>query len=424
MNRKNILFAGLLSIVILSPLIAGCSKNEEKPEYDTVKITRGDIRVTIPAEGSIVPESSVQLQSEIGGMVKAVHFDVGEPVQEGDLVIELRDDDYRMGVQRAESRVAEARAYLKSLEDKPGKLEVVSAQNRLHEAEQKLDFETANMTRVKELHKAGFRSDAQLDSSNYDYDSALQQMDAAKDYLAELMEGATDQEIAAARSQLDTAVAELNIAKKDLSKTLIYAPLSGLVITKTVEPGDAVSPGTAQGGTSLMRIADNSTLYFEGTIDETDIRLVSVGQKAEIKVDAIKDKMFEGIISSIAPAAQTDNQGGGHVVFPIKVEIQGGPEEKNELRTGMRADAVIELSRVDNVLLAPLFSVKYFEDKEVVYTPPISEEGEAKRISVTTGADDGKMIEIKEGLKEGQEIFENYFPEATHNVKGKKKKKA
>ncbi len=407
--KSGFVFA-VIAVTLLT--VSGCGKKQPTPQYTTVKVKRGVILQEITAAGTIVPERQIAIQSERGGLVKAVHVNVGDTVAEGQLIIELHDEELKMQVMRAETAVDELRANLQQVKDQPRKLDLITAQNRLDEAASKTEHARLALERIKSLFDQGFRSKAQFEQSKLESDLAQQEYNSAMDYVAELKKGATKQELVAAQSKLENAKAELQIAKEALAKSYIYAPMSGVVLRRQVEVGDAISPGTAQGGTSMLEIADSKTLYFEGDLDETDAARVEVGMKAKIKVDALPDRKFTGKVTRLAPAAETSSQSSymsndKSVVFPMKVEITG---DKSGLMTGMRADAKIQIGQVKNALLIPLLSVKYEQDREGVYIPPEKKETKPVFIPITTGIDDGNMIVVKNGLKKGRTICRSYTP--------------
>ncbi|MFA6449663.1 MAG: efflux RND transporter periplasmic adaptor subunit [bacterium] len=411
--------------MLIAGMAFGCGKKTPPPQFTKVKVKRGEIMQQITAAGTIVPERQVAIQSERGGLVKAIHVNVGDAVKEGQLIIELRDEELKMQVMRAEAAVAEYRAMLQQLKDQPRKLDLITAQGRLDDARRKAEHARLTLDRMKTLHEQGYRSDALLEQSQLEFELAQQEYKSAQDYIAELKKGALKQELEAAQSKLENAQAELQISKESLSKSYIYAPISGTVIRRKIEVGDAISPGTSQGGTSMLEIADAGTLYFEGNLDETDAARARVGMPANIKVDALPDRKFKGDVIRIAPAAESGAQmnymsNDKNVVFPVKVEITG---DKKGLLTGMRADAGIEIKRHKNVLLVPLLSVKYENDKEGVYLPPKKKGKKAEKprfVPIETGIDDGKFIIVKKGLKEGQEICENYTPAPPESAQGNK----
>jgi multidrug resistance efflux pump len=417
---KTSTLSGRIKLIIIVALAAaaviaggGCRKKATPPAFTTMKVKNGTIIQEIPAAGTIVPERRVNIQSERGGIVNAVRVKAGDPVKKGQPIIELRDEELKMQVMRAETQVSQYTARLQELKDQPKKLDLITAESRVEEARRKAEHAKQSLDRTTGLHEQGYRSDAELDQAELDSELADQEYKTARDYLEELKKGATAQEIEAARSELKNAETELQIAKESLSKAYIYAPISGIVLRKKVEVGDAVSPGTSQGGTSLLEIADVGTLYFEGNLDQTDAASIHVGQPAAIKVDALPNRKFTGRVTRVAPAAEAGGSSAyrfsneNTVSFPVKVEITGG---KSGLMTGMRADVKIEVKRFKHVLLIPLLAVKYENDSEGVFLPPKAKGGTPVFTRIKTGIDDGKSIVVEKGLKAGQEICGNYSP--------------
>ena len=195
--------------------------------------------------------------------------------------------------------------------------------------------------------------------------------------------------------------ANLTQLEEQLSYTDIVSPIDGIVLSRDVEMGDAVSSILVLGSsaTLVMTLGDTSEVYVKGKVDESDIGKVYLGQPARIKVESFKDKTFTGKVTKISPmGVEKDNV----TTFEVRVSIQnpGG-----ELKAEMTANAEIILEEHKNVLQIPEGAILYDKDKKasVEIPDPKGKDGKDK-IAVNIGISNGAKTEVLSGLKEGQEV--------------------
>jgi HlyD family secretion protein len=207
--------------------------------------------------------------------------------------------------------------------------------------------------------------------------------------------------IAQSRAQVAEDQANLKQLEEQLSYTDIISPIDGIVLSRDVEMGDAVSSILVLGSsaTLVMTLGDTSEVYVKGKVDESDIGRVYLGQPARIKVESFKDKTFTGKVTKISPmGVEKDNV----TTFEVRVSIQnpGG-----ELKAEMTANAEIILEEHKNVLQIPEGAILYDKDKKasVEIPDPKGKEGKDK-IAVNIGISNGAKTEVLSGLKEGEQV--------------------
>ena len=189
--------------------------------------------------------------------------------------------------------------------------------------------------------------------------------------------------------------------KSRLSYTTIVAPIDGIVLSRDVDIGDAVSSilVLGSGATLVMTLGDTSEVYVKGKVDESDIGKVYLGQPARIRVETFKDKTFTGHVTKIAPmGVEKDNV----TTFEVRVSINnpGG-----ELKAEMTANAEIILDEHHNVLMIPESSIMYDKDKKAsVEVPDPGAKDGMRKVPVTIGISNGVKTELLSGLKQGQEV--------------------
>jgi HlyD family secretion protein len=246
------------------------------------------------------------------------------------------------------------------------------------------------------MAKDGVVSASALDDAEKNYEMALNKQNVSKAQVTVLKA-----KIAQSKAQVAQDRANLTQLEEQLSYTDIVSPIDGIVLSRDVEMGDAVSSILVLGSsaTLVMTLGDTSEVYVKGKVDESDIGKVYLGQPARIKVESFKDKTFTGKVTKISPmGVEKDNV----TTFEVRVSIQnpGG-----ELKAEMTANAEIILEEHKNVLQIPEGAILYDKDKKasVEIPDPKGKEGKDK-IAVNIGISNGAKTEVLSGLKEGQEV--------------------
>jgi HlyD family secretion protein len=204
-----------------------------------------------------------------------------------------------------------------------------------------------------------------------------------------------------ARAQVQQAQAGLQQLEEQLGYTTIVAPMDGVILSRDVEIGDAVSSILVLGSTAtlVMTEGDTTQVYVDGKVDEADIAHVYLNQPARIKVESFRDRVFQGKVTKISPmGVEKDNV----TTFEVRVSIDnpGG-----ELKANMTANAEILLDEHKGVLMVPENAVIYDNQKKASVEIPDKKQKEGKRkVPVTVGLSNGAVTEILSGLKEGDPV--------------------
>jgi HlyD family secretion protein len=250
--------------------------------------------------------------------------------------------------------------------------------------------------RAVEMAKDGVVSDSALDDAQKNYQMALNKQNVAKAEVTVLKA-----KIAQSQAEMVRDQANLKQLDEQLSYTDIVSPIDGIVLSRDVEMGDAVSSILVLGSsaTLVMTLGDTSEVYVKGKVDESDIGKVYLGQPARIKVESFKDKTFNGKVTKISPmGVEKDNV----TTFEVRVSINnpGG-----ELKAEMTANAEIILEEHKNVLQIPEGAIIYDKDKKasVEIPDPKAKDGKTK-VAVNIGISNGAKTEVLSGLKEGDQV--------------------
>src|SRR4030095_2511475 len=314
----------ILITVIMMFFIYGCGNGHESN--------------SITASGTI-ESVNVTVSSKSTGPVRKLNFKEGDRVKKGDVLIEIGHDLLDIQLRQAEAGVDLAYAQLRLLKSGARKEDIKQSEDLLKQAKINLDLAKQDKERANELFKQDAMTEKLNDEANARYDLAVTQYNSARENLAKVKSIIRPEEIESADANLKKAVSAVDFLKQTIEDCKVFAPVDGFVSKKFVEEGESTVPGA-----SLLRISNLETVNLVIYISETDLSKVKLGQNAEIKIDAFKDKTYTGKIIFISPEAeftpkniQTPDER-TKLVFAVKIEI---PNPQFELKPGLPADAKI-----------------------------------------------------------------------------------
>jgi HlyD family secretion protein len=204
-----------------------------------------------------------------------------------------------------------------------------------------------------------------------------------------------------AEAQVQSAQASLDQLNEQLSYTTLVSPMDGVVLSRDVEIGDAVSSILVLGSTAtlVMTLGDTTQVYVQGKVDEADIGSVYLSQPARIRVESFPNKTFNGKVTKIAPlGVEKDNV----TTFEVRVSIDN---PTGELKANMTANAEILITEHKNALTVPEQALVYDNQKNAsVFVPDSKQKDGQRKIPVKAGISNGSKTEILDGLKEGDTV--------------------
>lgn len=353
-------------------------------------VEKGDIARSVVATGKIEPLAKVEVKSKASGIVKQIFVHYSDWVKQGQVLVELDKEDLQ-------ARVREAKAALMAAEASQEAALATFERNKVEAEGPDVPFLKSNVERAQNLKRQGLIAQAVLEDSEKAYQLALnRQMTALRNVAV------SRADIARAKAQAAQAQAALDRAEEDLRNSTIVSPMDGIVLSRDVEVGDAVSSILVLGSeaTKIMTLGDVSNVYVLGKVDEADIGKVYLTQPARIVVESFKDKKFNGKVTKISPlGVEKDNV----TTFEVRVSIHN---PSGELKANMSANAEIILEEKKGVLLVPEAAVIYDKQRAAsLETPdPASEKGR-RSVPVKLGISNGVKTELVAGLKEGAKII-------------------
>ena len=390
-RKKIILVSGGLAagVILLLILVAAKSGGTIIDKSKIGDVKRETLAKNVVATGKITPIVQTVVKSKASGIVKKWYKDAGQPVKAGEVLVELDKEEILTHVHQAEADLQAAEASRSAAQADVGRA-TVDAEGP------DVPLLKRNYERAQQMAKEGVFSQSQLEDAQRNYELALNKQNVARANLI-VAKAKLTQEIA----NVAKAKAALEQNRQEYQYSTIVAPIDGIVLSRDVEVGDAVSSILVMGSaaTQVMTIGDIHEVYVLGKVDESDIGSVTMNQPARIKVESFKDKTFNGRVTKIAPmGVEKDNV----TTFEVRVSIDnpGG-----ELKTTMTANAEIILEEHPNVLTVPEAAIIYDKDKNafVEVVDPKAKEGKRK-ISIAAGISNGSKTEVLSGLKENEQV--------------------
>lgn len=415
----------LLIIFAVVGKSAGWIGKEEGIKISVAKAERKTIIETVSANGKIQPEVEVKISSDVSGEITEMYIKEGDSVLAGRLLARIDPELYQSALDRAEANLNSSKASL------------ANAKARLLQSEAKYTEVEQQYSRNKKMHDQKLISDGEFQTSQSTYTSAKADIEAAK------------QTVIGAEFTVKTQVAGLKEAQKNLSRTEIFAPVSGIVSKLNVEKGERVVGTSQMAGTEMMRIANLNDMEVSVDVNENDIVKVSIGDTCEVEVDAYNNRKFKGMVTEIANSATTSTATTSDQVtnFIVKIRILRSSYEdlakafgnkRAVFRPGMSASVEVQTERVENILVLPIEAVttrgkndldtiqkqtsrhsakaeKSKEEIEVVFIC-----GSNNKLSirqVTTGIQDDKFIYIREGISENEEVASGPYSAVSRTLK-------
>ena len=391
-RRKRIIYGSIVAVLVLvvaGVLIAATSGGTKIDQSKLARVDKGDLAKSVVATGKIEPITKVEIKSKASGIVKKLYVDYGDKIKKGQMLAELDRDEIQARVDQARAQLEASSASLSG--------------TRADLERAKVDAEGPDVPmlkraydRAKGMAKEGVVSASALDDAEKNYVMSVNKQNVSKAQLQVLQA-----KIGQAEGQVAQDRANLKQLAEQLSYTTIESPIDGIVLSRDVEIGDAVSSILVLGSsaTLVMTLGDTSEVYVKGKVDESDIGKVYLGQPARIKVESFKDKTFTGKVTKISPmGVEKDNV----TTFEVRVSINN-PE--GVLKAMMTANAEIILEEHKNVLQIPEGSIIYDKDKKASVEVPESKAKDGKKkVGVNIGISNGAKTELLSGLKEGDQV--------------------
>jgi HlyD family secretion protein len=404
----------VLWLVLVAIVGVGIYLAERGPDPIVITTEKAEVRdltQLVSATGKIRPEVEVKISPEVAGEIIEMPVIVGQSVRKGDLLIRIKPNNYIARVKQTEASLSAAQAD--------------SLQRKVQMLNDQLDLRRAQELFAKKL----------LSETEYKAAETKSEVSAAS--------------YASSLHQIDVAKSNLDQNEDLLSKCVIYSPMDGVISVLSSEIGERVVATGDFAGTEVMRVANFGSMEVRIDVNENDVVNVEVGETARIKVDAYPGRLLTGTVKQIASTATVKNEGTQQEVtnFEVRIQVANPPVQ---LRPGMSANVDIETQTAHQVVTAPIQSVtvrskesgktaeQLKQDREKQTGVNLSElerqtrkelqrvvflkQGDMVRlIPVQTGIADNNFIEIRSGIKEGDEIVSGSYAAISKDLKDRSK---
>lgn len=398
-NKKIRWIVIIISLLVVSGVaIFELTGNKKEKRVVTEKAISRTIYETVSASGKVQPELELAISPDVSGEITQLFVHEGDSVIKGQLLARINPDLYTSDLDRTQA----------SLEN--NKAGYQSARSRIVQAEARLKQLESEHKRNKILFEQKVISQTEWENIQSSYTQATAELDAAKLNLRGL-------EYTVKGSQ-----ALVSQSEKQLGRTQVFSPISGIVTRKLKNKGERVV-GTANfAGTDMLKIADLNSMLVVINVNENDIARINIGDSASVEVDAYRNRKFRGVVTEIGNSAVIQGLSADQVTnFEVKVRIIResytdliSVRRRYPFRPGMSASVIIYTNKVENCVSVPIRAVTLRDtthhDSKSVNTEPREvifyvEKGVAKIRVVKTGIQDDEYIEIAEGVTQDMEVI-------------------
>ncbi len=408
-KTKTLIIALEFTLILLSGVVSGCSGKKPVSTDDvltpvtTISVKSEQISMTKTFSGKVNADTEVSVASKVAGRLERVNYDVGDNVRVGDILFSLDKVNVINNISLLESQLKSAKAIINNAEiglqaaiGSQSQTSITQSETALKSAEINFRDAEKSYNDIKALYSAGAVSKEQYDRTKSVFRQAELAYEATQKTHYLLINKVLDQNISIAQNQLNQAMASegvLNAQLADARKMLVdmdvVSPINGVVAFSSAKQGELVAAGVP-----LLIVTDINELFVNISISEKLVNSINVGQKTKIIIKTIGEELFEGIVSSISPVANTETS-----TYPIKVAIK---RKDVGIKPGMYAEVIFEIEKIDNAIIVPRRSIEVDGEERFIF---VVDQDIVKRIPIITGIDNGEQIEIKEGLNVGQEII-------------------
>lgn len=397
-SAKKPIIITVIIVIVLGAIIGGVlsQRGNDVVPVTVAKVEKRTITQTVSAIGIIQPETEIKISSETSGEIIFIGVQEGDTVHKGELLVRIKPDIVQTQLEQFKAAADAAKMDIAVRKAEKNRLEL-------------------ELKRTTELYEKEFSSKRELETAQASYEQAQSA------YQASL-------------ARYEQALASFQQIERRMERTVIKAPISGIVTRLTVEEGEKVVGTEMMQGTEIMRVSDLNVMNAVVKVDENDIVLVSIGDSTNIEIDAFPERIFKGKVFEIGHSAIVNQLGTQDQVTEFQVKIRLVDTDP-KLRPGMSCNVEIETETKENTLSVPLMAVtvrsenfekspdvregeggvrkkKDEEEKEVKRPPSVvflKKADSVDMVKVETGISDDGFIEITKGLEEGQTIVKGSF---------------
>lgn len=404
MKRFGIIILLLLCLVLTG--VTGCSAGGDEVNQQLVKVTRGDLVVSVSGSGNVEVSNEAELAFGSGGKVAEIYVQEGDTVGEGAALAKLDTVALELAVSQAKLTLAQANVSLETARFNLDRMEdVQEIRDDIEDAEYELKvtkvmlkqaLQSEDSTAISYWTTQVANAEVMLAEAQQDLAELLGETEYASLVVDEII--IKNRQVEAAEETVAVAEQSLQQAQKQLDEATITAPFEGMIAAINAEEGDIV-PSPTLSSQVIIHLIDPATMELTVDVDEIDIAGVKPGQEAIVSIDALSELEITGRVATVSPLPKEIS---GLVLYEVKISFEVPAD--SGIMTGMSADADIVLDKRTNVLLVPDRAVKLDSQGNTVVEVSIVG-GPSEERQVTIGISDGFETEIVDGLDEGAVVI-------------------
>jgi RND family efflux transporter MFP subunit len=404
-----------LAIIAVAALLAACGSRSANTntnastqpttvDVKTAQAVTKQIPTYFEATGNLASDAQTDVAPSIAGKVVEVNFDVGSYVTKGSVMLRLDDRDARIRVEQAQAQVEQQRKAVEQaianlrqtqvrLGIKDGETFAIEDFSQVKTVRANLVLAEKELTRAERLYATGDVSRQILEQRRSQRDALFGNLDEARSNAAVAIKAIDTARSAvnSARAAVQTAVTQVDQARKAVADAVVYAPISGYVSERTADLGEYLSPSAPN--TKIATVVRTSTLRLRIDVPEAQIGKVAVGQGISMQTSAYPDRNFAGTVVRMLPNVNTTAR-----TLVVEAEVANGD---GLLKPGQFATVRITQSKPENAVMIPASAIKTDGDLNKVY---VVKDGAVRERLVQTGLLENDLIQIKQGLAEGEVI--------------------
>jgi len=414
MQKRLLSFLGIAALAAAG-LSAGCGRattananiaNSQPAIVDimTSQAVVNPIPTYFEATGNLVSDAQTDVAPAVSGKIAEVNFDVGSFVTKGSVLVRLDARDAQIRLEQAEAQVEQQRSAVDqavaALRQSQARLGLRDGQSfnietfsQVKSIKANLELAEKEYTRSERLFNTGDISKSILDTRRSQRDALLGQLDEARSNAAVAAKAvnAAEAAVTTARAGVSTARTQVDQARKAIADTAIYAPISGYISERVADVGEYISPSAPN--SKIATIVRTSPLRLRIDVPEQSIGKVAIGEGISLQTSAYPDRNFAGQVRRILPSLNVTAR-----TLTVEADV---PNTDGLLKPGQFATVRITQNTPENAVMVPATAVKAFGDKNSVF---VVKDGAAREQVVQTGLLENGLIQIKNGIAEGDVV--------------------
>jgi HlyD family secretion protein len=380
-------------------------------KVQTAAVMRGNLPLTISANGTVQPEQLINVSPKTSGLLKQLLVKEGDAVRQGQVLAYMDNSNLQGQFSQAQGNLAAAAANLQKVIGGNRQQAIAQAKAKLQDSQFALHLTQTDLQRNRSLSQAGAISKQAFDTALTTRDRAQAQVKQDQEALDLSQAGAQQEDIDQARAQVVAAQGAVQSIQTNLNDTVIRAPFSGIVARKFADPGSFVTPTTA--GSAVTSATSSSILSLASTnqivaeVAEANIAQIHLGLVATIQADAYAGQTFTGRVIQIATQSSVVQN---VTSFEVKTSV---PDPQRLLRSGMNVTVTFKAGELTNVLMVPTGAIVQQNNAQGVFVAKGNGDSVFMPIVVGTTVDD--KTEVKSGLAGNEQVLLS-FPSGTRKI--------